>query len=279
MELIPPGGALLFVVSHPYQYNKTLRIEKQSGARLKIKAISFDYWHTLFAEQEGGYRLYQQTRRRLLKDALNEESESAFTDEQLHEAALMESRLHDRVWREEHRTLPVRERIERILTHLNGRLTDEAMTRIVAAYEEGILERPPVLIAGVRETLERLTREYRLGIISDVGFSPGRILKQVMHNEGILDAFDSLVFSDEAGCSKPHIEVFNRTSRALGARPEEIIHIGDLEHTDIVGAKGARYYAIRFTGVTPMSDGEATIADQVTAEFSQIPNLIEALGE
>jgi HAD superfamily hydrolase (TIGR01549 family) len=246
---------------------------------LKIKAISFDYWHTLFAEQEGGYRLYQKTRRRLLKEALNEASDSAVTDEQLREAALAEARLHDRVWREEHRTLPVRERLGRILVHLNSRLSDEALTRIVSAYEEGILERPPVLIDGVREALERLAKDYRLGIISDVGFSPGRILKQVLHDEGILDVFDSLVFSDEAGCSKPHIEVFTRTAQALGARPEEIVHIGDLEHTDIVGAKGANYYAIRFTGVTPMSDGETTRADFVTADFSQIPNLIEAIGE
>lgn len=245
---------------------------------MKIKAISFDYWHTLFVEQAGGYKLYQETRRRLLKEALDEQSEYEFSDEQLREAALVEAKLHDRVWREEHRTLPVAERIGRILAHLNARLSEESLSRIVRAYEEGILERPPVLIDGVRQALEELTGRYRLGIISDVGFSPGRMLKRVLHNEGILDAFDSLVFSDEAGCSKPHAEVFNRTARALQARPEEIVHIGDLEHTDVFGAKRANYYAIRFTGVTPMTAEETTIADRVTADFSEIPKLIEALA-
>ena len=246
---------------------------------MKIKAISFDYWHTLFAEQEGGYRLYQETRRQLLRAALDEEGGIAFPDEQLRDAALAEAKRHDRIWREEHRTLPVRERIEAILAHLDGRLSEAALTRIVSAYEEGILERPPVLIAGVREAIARLAGTYRLGIISDVGFSPGRILKRVLQDEGLLDAFDSLVFSDEAGCSKPHERVFRHTARALGARPEEIVHVGDLEHTDVVGAKNANYYAIRFTGVTPMGDGETTRADFVTADFSQIPNLIEAIGE
>lgn len=237
-----------------------------------IKAISFDFWNTLFKEQPGGFALYQSTRRKLLAEALSATGE--FSDHQLERACLVESESHNQVWLNEHRTLPAAERVGRILTELEACLPDDVTSKLVVAYEEGILERPPQLIDGVREALESLHGRYRLGIISDVGFSPGRVLKQVLAQEGLLDLFDSLVFSDEAGRSKPHKEVFDRTARSLEADPCEIIHIGDLEFTDIVGAKRAGYHAIRFTGVTPMGEQEETIADYVTSDFSEVPEIV-----
>ncbi len=242
-----------------------------------IRAISFDFWNTLFTEQPGGFRLYQATRRRLLADALR--GCGVFTDDHLEQACLVEAESHNRIWREEHRTLATAERVGRILTHLDVCLPETEMGEIVKAYEEGILERPPELIPGVREAIERLAPGYRLGIISDVGFSPGRVLKKVLAASGLLDLFDSLVFSDEAGRSKPHREVFERTARSLGAEPREIVHIGDLEFTDIVGAKNAGYYAIRFTGITPLGESETSIADRVTEDFREVPRLIESLND
>jgi len=241
-----------------------------------IRAVSFDFWNTLFTEQSGGFRLYQASRRRLLAEALS--GCGVFTDDHLEQACLVEAESHNRIWREEHRTLATSERVGRILTHLDACLDESAMAEIVKAYEEGILERPPVLIPGVREAIERLSSRYRLGIISDVGFSPGRVLKEVLASVGLLDAFASLVFSDEAGRSKPHREVFERTARALGAEPHEIVHIGDLEFTDIVGAKNAGYHAIRFVGVTPLGERERTIADRVAEDFREVPDLIESLS-
>jgi putative hydrolase of the HAD superfamily len=152
------------------------------------------------------------------------------------------------------------------------------MAEMVKAFEEGVLERPPVLVPGARETIERLSSSYRLGIISDVGYSPGRVLREVIRQNDLLGAFDSLIFSDEAGRSKPHVEVFRLTARLLDAAPEQIVHIGDLERTDIQGAKIAGCRAIRFTGVTPMEPHETTAADMVTADFYELPRLISELS-
>ena len=242
---------------------------------MAIKAISFDFWSTLFTEQPGGFALYQNKRRHLLREAIG--SLGDFTDDQLDRACLLEAELHYQVWREEHRTIHTAERVGRILTHIEVCLPDDVLAALVESYEEGILERPPVLIPGVREAIDELGRNYRLGIISDVGFSPGRVLKEILHREGMLDAFDSLVFSDEAGRSKPHRSVFERTAHALKSDPREMVHIGDLEYTDIVGAKNAGYHAIRFTGITPIKEDETTVADRVTDDFTEVPRLIEEL--
>jgi len=149
--------------------------------------------------------------------------------------------------------------------------------QIARAYEEGLLERPPTLVPGARDAVERLSTRYRLGIISDVGFAPGRVLKQVLAATGLIEAFDSLVFSDEAGFSKPHIEVFRRSAWNLDCEMGEMVHIGDLEHTDIVGAKRAGCRAIRFTGITPMAEQEKTMADGATASMNALPALVETL--
>ena len=188
---------------------------------------------------------------------------------------LIEAENHHRVWQEEHRTLPAAERVSTILNHLEVPVSEPVLATIVTRFEEGILEHPPVLIAGAREALSSLAQRYRLGIISDVGFSPGRVLKRVLADNDLLDVFDSLVFSDEAGRAKPHIEVFERTARSLSAGHEAMVHVGDLERTDIIGAKQAGYRAIRFTGITPMEEGETTIADFVTDDLTDIPRLVE----
>jgi HAD superfamily hydrolase (TIGR01549 family) len=242
---------------------------------LAIKAISFDFWHTLFTEQPGAFRLYQHRRRSLLAEMFPQHGPRLETD--LASACLIEAENHHRVWQEEHRTLPAAERVSTILNHLEVPVSEPVLATIVTRFEEGILEHPPVLIAGAREALSSLAQRYRLGIISDVGFSPGRVLKQVLADNDLLDVFDSLVFSDEAGRAKPHIEVFERTAQSLSAEPGEMVHVGDLERTDIIGAKQAGYRAIRFVGVTPMEEGETTIADFVTDDLTDVPRLVEML--
>jgi HAD superfamily hydrolase (TIGR01549 family) len=242
---------------------------------LQIKAVSFDFWQTLFTEYSDAFRFYAKRRRDLLADALT--GYGTFSLIQIQEACRMEAESFDLVWRQQHRTLLVNERLGTILSHLDVCLPDDVTTEITRAYEEGLLERPPVLIPGALEAVERLSGKYRLGIISDVGFSPGRVLRQVLRDTGLIDAFDSLVFSDEAGFSKPHPEVFRQTAHTLDCQPDEMVHVGDLEHSDIVGAKRAGCRAIRFTGITPMAEEEATAADRLTASMNAVPEIIAAL--
>lgn len=242
---------------------------------MRIKAVSFDFWNTLFTEQPGGFRFYYERRRQLLAEALSQYGD--FTPEQIELAFLLEAKSHHRIWTEEHRTPVAAERLDRLLGLLGVQIDDGKRRGLVAAFEEGILELPPVLVEGAFEAIERLAGRCRLGIISDIGFSPGRVLRQVLKRAGLIEFFDSLIFSDEVGRSKPHIEVFRRSAAELGAEPPEILHVGDLERTDIVGAKRAGWRAIRFVGITPLKEEEVTLADKVTSRLIQIPELIMEL--
>jgi putative hydrolase of the HAD superfamily len=47
--------------------------------------------------------------------------------------------------------------------------------------------------------------------------------------------------------SKPHTRIFRVTLDRLGARPHEAVHLGDLTHSDIAGAKAIGMVAVRLT--------------------------------
>lgn len=211
----------------------------------------------------------------MLAEALQECGD--YTFDQIDVACQLEAERHMRVWLDEHRTLQTAERLDAILAEVGAVLQPATKERLIRAFEEGILERPPIPVAGSCEVVKQLGTRYRLAIISDVGFSPGRVLREMLRRYGLLEDFKSVVFSDEAGCSKPHVEVFKRTARTLSVEPDEVVHVGDLEHTDIIGAKGAGCRAIRFTGVTAMTEGEQTAADDVVASLSELPASVEAL--
>ena len=68
--------------------------------------------------------------------------------------------------------------------------------------------------------------------------------------DSLVARFTVTVFSDEEGLSKPHAPVFAKAARELGVSPEELLHIGDLEYSDIAGARGVGATAALFAGVS-----------------------------
>jgi len=120
--------------------------------------------------------------------------------------------------------------------------------RIVDLYAGSILVYRPRIIPDVKDALKALSQDFKLAIISDTGFSPGEILKVLLRDNDILDYFSAFSFSDETGVSKPHDKAFRKIFDELGFEPHNAIHIGDIEDTDIRGAKALGMYAIRFSG-------------------------------
>jgi putative hydrolase of the HAD superfamily len=116
----------------------------------------------------------------------------------------------------------------------------------------------------------------KVGLVCDTGFSPGTTLRKIMDANGIASHFDSFSFSNETGYLKPRIETFNRVLNDLRIHPEEAVHIGDLEHTDIAGAKKMGMKAIKFIGANHSATRES-IADIVLDSLSDLPSALDRL--
>ena len=100
------------------------------------------------------------------------------------------------------------------------------------------------MIDGVLDVLKTLKNKgYMLAIVSNWR---KQSLKSDIEKLGILSFFDYIADSSVEGVSKPDPSIFNIVLNHLGIKPNEVIHIGDLYYSDVVGAENAGINAVLF---------------------------------
>lgn len=85
-----------------------------------------------------------------------------------------------------------------------------------------------------RPVLERLSQEYRLGIVSNFYGN----LESVLESEGLRDLFSVVADSGVGGVLKPDPAIFRQALAALDSTPEESLMVGDSIPRDMRGAEG-----------------------------------------
>jgi putative hydrolase of the HAD superfamily len=235
-----------------------------------IRAVTLDFWNTLFVDRRG------REREHLRADVLQAEfaAVGAVVPEQLVLDGLAAGfDYFDTVWLREQRTPSCDEILDATLQHLGVGLPPAARRRVSAIFAELLLEAPPDPVPGAARTVAYLGARYRLALISDTGYTPGRVLREVLRGAGMLEYFRYLYFSDEGGRSKPHPNVFRDVLRELDVRAPEAVHVGDIQRTDIAGAQAAGMWAIHYLGANDR-DARASTADAVTRRFEDLPQLV-----
>ncbi len=145
----------------------------------------------------------------------------------------------------------------------------EAIERAVIAVEESARRGRLPLVAGAAEVIPRLSEAgYKLGLISDTSLTPGRILKEFMRDDGLLEHFSFLTFSDETGYCKPDSRMFLRTLEGLGSGVARAAHVGDTPRTDIAGAQAVGMIAVRCAAVN--DDTEEPAAHYVIRDHREL---------
>ncbi|MFV0417788.1 MAG: YjjG family noncanonical pyrimidine nucleotidase [Dysgonomonas sp.] len=124
------------------------------------------------------------------------------------------------------------ERFAVSLRHIEG-FEYKRIQTINDDYIERIMKKEAI-VEGAIELLEYLKPKYKMHILSN-GFTEMQYTK--MESAGLsLNYFDNIILSDKVGVNKPHPDIFKYTIKKTGARPNEIIMIGDNILTDIKGA-------------------------------------------
>jgi HAD superfamily hydrolase (TIGR01549 family) len=209
-----------------------------------LKAITFDFWNTLYKAAP-----YARGLRQVFLAEILARNQIELAQERIAAAEEVAGRQWNRLWREEYRTAPAADWVRWMLSELLVTLPPADFSALANYYDQSLLEADPgpTLIEGAAESVQRLAQRYRLGIISDAGLSSGKTLREFLRRDGLLDWFTYTTFSDEVGVSKPHTRIFQVTLDRLEAQPHEAVHIGDLTHSDIAGAKAIGMRAVRLT--------------------------------
>jgi len=133
------------------------------------------------------------------------------------------------------------------------------------------------VVAGAPEALEEMHRSgRRTALVCDTGFSPGRIVRRILGDKGLLDLLEVLAFSDEVGVPKPHERMFLHALGGIGVDPDRAAHVGDLRRTDIAGARALGMGSVRFRGVYD-DESEHADADVVIDAMSDLPRALDEL--
>jgi putative hydrolase of the HAD superfamily len=244
-----------------------------------IEAVTFDLWETLIQDSAENLRRNRDLRidgiRRLLEGAGFQRPRGAF--EAAHEAS---GERINAVWRtgvDADTRAQVRLFLECLDPGLPGKLVPEVWRALEECYATPALQNMPAPREGAAEALWALReRGVRIGLISNTGRTPGRVLRIILQRAGLLEHFDGLTFSDEVGIRKPDPRIFRWTLNKLGARSEAAAHVGDDATADVGGAQRAGLrgvYLANGAGVPPGVRPDATIDG-----FADLLPALERLG-
>jgi putative hydrolase of the HAD superfamily len=236
-----------------------------------LRAVTFDFWSTLFVDTRGKER--EKLRAAALADVLRATGHHA-SDQALADSLRASWDHFDKVWLHEHRTPPCGELVDAILASLGTRLPAEPLGALVDRFERLVLELPPEPMPGAVYTMPRLAERYRLAIICDTGYSPGSVLRQLLDRHDLLGYFEYAYFSNEHGISKPDTRVFVHVLEELDVSPAQAAHVGDIQRTDIAGAQAAGMSAVHFVGANN-TDVPHSTGDVIVSHFEELP---QALG-
>lgn len=230
-----------------------------------IRAVTFDFWNTMISENAGGdarlgrwlgaldahgHRVEQVVLERAMTDLWTwfngrwEGNEVVRPDE----LALQTLVLLD--------VEPAPELIEEMVSSLHD------------GHDPSIMQASP----GIGDALEALrSAGVRVGIICDVGFTPGATLRRYLEHHGLIGHFDGWSFSDEVGCYKPDPMIFSHAASTIGLDPMDgFAHVGDLRRTDVAGARRAGWTSVRYAGLYD-DRSEHPEADIVVTSHADLP--------
>ncbi|MFQ5652044.1 MAG: YjjG family noncanonical pyrimidine nucleotidase [bacterium] len=125
----------------------------------------------------------------------------------------------------------------------------------------------PFYLPGSEEILKYLKPEYDLGILSN-GFAE---IQHVKLNHGGLEAFFKYrVYSENVGALKPSPLIFAAAKELTGRSQHEIVYVGDVYESDVLGARAAGWHAIWFN-----PDRQVVAGSKADAEIATLLELRE----
>ncbi len=230
-----------------------------------IRAVTYDCWGTLLKDRD--WEGAMENRAGALGRLIGLEHDEA-------RVLLADAwARHDDAWKQVETFGPGR--MAAYCLERRGVTDDDTLRQLTREFEEASLTYGVDPVEGADDTLQALhDADIRVGLVCDTGFTPGRVVRELLDGAGLISHLEILCFSDEVGVPKPGNEIFAKALAELGARPPEAAHVGDLRRTDVAGARDIGMRAVRFRGV----HDDRSDAPDAEIVIERHEDLLEAIG-
>ena len=239
-----------------------------------LKAVLFDLWGTLIAEDPAAGEARRLLRVQLAREALADagfdyaaaDIEAAFLAAGVEHELLHAS---ERDFSAHGRTIAYLRQVDE---RIGERLGERAWARLDEAILTPMLTHRPVIMRDARETLEAVRAlGLSVGLISNTGITPGFVLRRILDEMGLWRLLDHAVFSDEVELAKPAVALFENALDEMGVTASEAAFLGDQPRLDVAGARRAGMWSVQ-VGDVALTDGVAPHA-RIGALLELLPAL------
>lgn len=149
----------------------------------------------------------------------------------------------------------------------------EAVTELAETFAEQ-RRRLQRLMPDAREVLTRLSKTYRIGLLTN---GAPDLQREKLLNSGLEPLLHAVAISGEHDIGKPQPEIFHRLLAELGASPAETVMIGNSLERDIQGARNAGIASV-WLKVAGSEEHADVAPDHTITALVQLPDLIAGLA-
>ena len=151
-----------------------------------------------------------------------------------------------------------------------GYSKDDAKVGANDAFEAFLQVRHAVILyEEALEVLQSLASTYKLGALTNGNAD--------IYKTDAGEYFDFAFLAEDVGASKPAPDMFHAAIEHSGARPDQIVHVGDNPEHDIVGAQAVGLNTIWMNSQSEQWPGGQR-ADRDITNLSQLAGAIESLN-
>jgi len=240
------------------------------GEKSEIRGVILDFWNTLVYDLPLIEKKRREDRISRLHTVISL-SGHVITRKQLSYAYDGISSMIRRKARDQ-RGVSVKEQIRVFNEVLRIKVNNSILAKEIEAYNKaGIIYISPE-VPGSRRLVERLSRRYRLGLISNTERLSGEMILRAYPE--LLSRIRYTYFSDNQGYRKPHKKSFLSMLNNMNLEPEECVMVGDDENKDCISAEEIGMKAVLFAN--PITGKSSDYSPQITS-LLELPAMIQRL--
>lgn len=152
---------------------------------------------------------------------------------------------------------------------------DEAVEEATKAFMKCWIQ-AKTMERSVPSVLRTLRKGYRLGVVSNLAYSPA--VSRTLMRFGVAELFDVIVVSADDGWRKPSPRIFRKALRLMRISASETVYVGDELDHDVEGAQKVGLHTILLKRPSTNMAASNARPDIIIHEWKELPSAVKALG-